>query len=186
MVALALGVQNNMATRAISADVKAANSKLAQFLLRQEEEENILQIGKRKPKQLKEERLPGGRGRWMLDPDWRAPTPMVDRPRTVAGATSFHFSYISIAKQGIPTLRGEPVEGTCGKICNAALDHSKYIERDGAAEVSRGADHADYIGRPGAAEIRARAPARTSTNTTSTWPRRTASAAKGGPSRSAA
>lgn len=142
-----------MAIRAISADVKAANSTLAQFLRRQEEEENILQIGKRKPKQLKEERLPGGRARWLLDPDWRAPTPLVDRPRTIAGATSFHFSFISISKKAVPTVRGEPVEGTFGKARNVALDHSKYIERDGAAEVSRGADHADYIERPGAAEM---------------------------------
>lgn len=137
-----------MATRAISADVAAANSKLAQFLQRQEEEENILQIGKRKPKQLKEERLPGGRSRWMVEPDWRAPTPLVDRPRTTAGATSFHFSFISISKKAVPTVGGEPIEGTFGKVRNAALDHSKYIERDGAAEV-----HADYIERPGAAEI---------------------------------
>src|SRR3546814_14450830 len=76
-----------MAKSAISIDVKAANSKLAQFLRRREEEEMILQIGKKKPKQLKEEKLPGGRGRWMLEPDYRAPTPMVDRPRTVNGAT---------------------------------------------------------------------------------------------------
>lgn len=78
---------------------------------------------------------------------------MVDRPRTVAAATSFHFSYISIAKQAFPTVGGEPVEGAFGKVRNAALNHSKYIERDGAAEVSRGADHADYIGRPGAEEM---------------------------------
>src|SRR3546814_2257096 len=104
-----------MAKSAISIDVKAANSKLAQFLRRREEEEMILQIGKKKPKQLKEEKLPGGRGRWMLEPDYRAPTPMVDRPRTVNGATSFHFSYIPISKEALPTVNGAPVEGSFGK-----------------------------------------------------------------------
>lgn len=142
-----------MATSSISADVKAANSKLADFLRRQEEEEMILQIGKRKPKQAREERLPGGSGRWRLEPDWKAPTPMVDRPRTIAGATSFHFSYSSISKQAVPTVNGEPVSGVLGKVRNPALEHSKYIERDGAAEHSRGVDHAAYIERDGAAEM---------------------------------
>lgn len=148
-----------MAKSAISIDVKAANSKLAQFLRRREEEEMILQIGKKKPKQLREEKLPGGRGRWMLEPDYRAPSPMIDRPRTIAGATSFHFSYISIAKQVVPTVNGQPVEGFFGKQKSAAVEHSKYIERDGAAEqrhdapaTSAGADHAAYVERPGAIE----------------------------------
>src|SRR5687768_1971855 len=122
-----------MATKAISADVTAANSKIAQFLRRQDEEENILQIGKRKPKQLKEEKLPGGRGRWAVDPDWAAPTPMVDRPRTTTGATSFHFSFTSISKQAVPTVNGQPVSKAFGTPRNPAVDHSKYIERDGAA-----------------------------------------------------
>lgn len=148
-----------MAKSAISIDVKAANSKLAQFLRRREEEEMILQIGKKKPKQLREEKLPGGRGRWMLEPDYRAPSPMIDRPRTIAGATSFHFSYISIAKQAVPTVNGQPVEGFFGKEKSAAVEHSKYIERDGAPEqrhdapaASAGADHAAYVERPGAVE----------------------------------
>src|SRR3546814_401522 len=112
----------------------------------------ILQIGKKKPKQLKEEKLPGGLGRWMLDPDYRAPSPMVDRPRTVNGATSFHFSYILISKEALPTVNGAPVEGSFGKVKSAALEHSKYIERDGAAERSAGAQHAGYIERDGAVE----------------------------------
>lgn len=141
-----------MAKSAISSDVKAANSKLAQFLRRREEEEMILQIGKKKPKQLKEEKLPGGRGRWMLEPDYRAPSPMVDRPRTIQGATSFHFSYISISKEAIPTVNGAPVEGAFGKAKNAAVEHSKYIERDGAAEQTAGSRHAEYIERDEAVE----------------------------------
>ncbi|GAA4019362.1 hypothetical protein GCM10022280_18980 [Sphingomonas swuensis] len=142
-----------MATSSISADVTAANSKIAEFLRRQEEEEMILQIGKRKPKQAREERLPGGSGRWRLEPDWKAPTPMVDRPRTTTGATSFHFSYSSISRQAVPTVSGQPVSGHLGKVRNPALDHSKYIERDGAAEHSQRVEHAAYIERDGAAEM---------------------------------
>src|SRR3546814_2666832 len=72
---------------------------------------------------------------------------MVDRPRTVNGATSFHFSYIPISKEALPTVNGAPVEGSFGKVKSAALEHSKYIERDGAAERSAGAQHAGYIER---------------------------------------
>lgn len=141
-----------MAKTAISSDVKAANSKLAQFLRRREEEEMILQIGKRKPKQMREEKLPGGSGRWMLEPDYRAPTPLIDRPRTLQGATSFHFSYISISKEALPTVNGSPVQGAFGRVKDAALEHSKYIERDGAAERSAGAQHAAYVERENAVE----------------------------------
>src|SRR3546814_11972516 len=77
---------------------------------------------------------------------------MVDRPRTVNGATSFHFSYIPISKEALPTVNGAPVEGSFGKVKSAALEHSKYIERDGAAERSAGAQHAGYIERDGAVE----------------------------------
>lgn len=137
-----------MAKSSISADVKAANSKLAQFLRRQEEEEKILQIGKSKPKQEREEkRMPAGRARWSAQPDFKVPTCMVDRPRTADGATSFHFSYMSISKEAVPTLKGKPLEGVFGCTKQPALDHAKYIERNGAAEVFEGAQHAGYIER---------------------------------------
>jgi hypothetical protein len=142
-----------MAKSAISAEVSAANSKLAQFLRQREEDEMILQIGKRKPKQEREEkRMPGGRARWAAEPDFKIPSCMVDRPRSTTGATSFHFSCISISKQAAPTLGGKPLEGALGKAKQPALDHAKYIERDGAAEVSNGAVHAGYIERPAAIE----------------------------------
>lgn len=148
----------HMDKSSISADVKAANSRLAQFLRRKEEEEMLLQIGKRKPKELKEKRYPGGRARWAVKPNFYVPTPMVDRPRTVTGATSFHFSCITISKQAVPTVDGKPLGGSFGKLREAALEHSKYIERDGAAEMSygahnsAGAQHAAYVERPGVIE----------------------------------
>ncbi|GFM29152.1 MobA/MobL family protein [Novosphingobium sp. PY1] len=146
-----------MAKTSISADVAAANSKLAQFLRRKEEEEMLLQIGKRKPKQQRDEkRLLGGRARWAAEPDFRVPTCLVDRPRTASGSTSFHFSYISISKEAVPTIGGKPLPGSFGKLKEPALEHSKYIERDGAAEltgVSASAHHAGYIERPGAVEM---------------------------------
>lgn len=136
-----------MATSSISADIKAANSKLAQFMLRKEEEEMLLQIGKRKVKVERERKQPGGRARWHEEPDFKFPSPMVDRPRTKTGATSFHFSFISVSKQAFPTVNGRPLDKSY-KPREMAVDHSIYIERDGAAEMSAGAQHAAYIERP--------------------------------------
>lgn len=155
----------------IHGTLAAANSKLAQFLRRKEEEEMILQIGKRKPKDLKEQRpTPGRRARWTVLPDFKVPTCMVDRPRTSTGATSFHFSYISISKQAVPTINGKPVEGAFGMIRQSALEHSKYIERDGAAEVSAGAHQAGYIERPDLVEsVRPSALLKEAIERPSTW-----------------
>lgn len=141
-----------MATSAISAEVQAANSKLAQFLRSQEEEDMILQIGKRKPKEPKDRKLPGVSRRWLLEPDWRAPTPLVDRPRTSSGATSFHFSYVPIVKLAVPTVRGKPVEGPFGTLPKGVHAHAEYVERDGAAEIVWAAHHASYVERPHAVE----------------------------------
>lgn len=141
-----------MAKTSISADVKAANSKLAIHLRRKEEEEMLLQIGKRKPRAADNERVPTGRAKWHIDPDFKVPSCQVDRPRTLTGATSFHFSYLSISKQSIPTDGGMPLPGPYSKTNQPALEHSKYIEREGAAEKSAGAQHAAYIERDGAVE----------------------------------
>lgn len=137
-----------------SIEVKAANSKLAIFLRRKEEEEALLQIGKRKPKGSEEKarRLPGGKEKWTRRPDFHSPSPLIDRPRTESGATSFHFSVTSISKEGHPTLNGKPINGFSKPSRNPAVDHSKYIERDGAAERSLGAEHSGYIERPEAVE----------------------------------
>lgn|GEM_PF-7090000 len=139
----------------ISHEVKAANSALAKFLRSKEEEEATLGIGKRKPKALEIEkrRMPSGRGRWTLEPDFTVPTPMVDRPRTESGATSFHFSFIPISKRAVPVLNGKPLEGFHATP-NAGHRHSQYIERDGAAEMQTGARHAVYVEREGAVEQR--------------------------------
>ncbi len=145
-----------MANSSISIDVSAANSKLAQYLRKREEEESILQIGKKKVRdQAKQSNAKAPRGthaKWRLEPDFSFPTPMVDRPRTTTGSTSFHFSFITITKQGGPTLRGNPIIGFGPASASPGLDHSKYIERDGAAERSAGAEHAAYVERPGAVE----------------------------------
>ena len=145
-----------MANSSISIDVSAANSKLAQYLRKREEEESILQIGKKKvrdqAKQSSAKAPRGAHAKWRLEPDFSYPTPMVDRPKTTSGSTSFHFNCITISKEGAPTLRGNPVTGF-GPKPMPALDHSKYIERDGAAERSAGADHAAYVERPGAVEL---------------------------------
>ena len=94
-----------MGGSSISNSVKAANSKLAQMLRTREEDEALLQIGKRKIKdQAAREADYGGRvkkaRRWSQKADFSYPSPLVDRPRTAAGSTSFHFSYTTISKEG--------------------------------------------------------------------------------------
>jgi hypothetical protein len=142
----------------ISIDVKAANSKLAQMLRKREEDESLLQIGKRRIKdQAGRENAQPGRAkkakRWSQPADFSYPSPLVDRPRTEAGSTSFHFSYTTISKEGSPTFKGKTLAGFRGAGRMPGADHSAYVERDGAAELSRGAEHAGYIKRPGAVEL---------------------------------
>lgn len=142
--------------RSNSIDVKAANSKLAQLLRSREEEEQLLQVGKRKTRKQGADanRNPAPRkSRLKSEPDFSAPTPLVDRPKTETGHTSFHFAYTSVSKEGSPTLRGTKLSGFGSSSSSPGADHSKYIERDGAAEASLGAEHASYIEREGAAEL---------------------------------
>lgn len=146
-----------MGGRSISSDVKAANSKIAQMLRKREEDEAILQIGKSKVKdQAAREADYGGKvkkaKRWSQAADFSYPSPLVDRPRTETGSTSFHFSYQSISKEGSPSVRGVPMTGFGGAGKSPGADHSKYVERDGAAELSLGAEHAQYLEREGAVE----------------------------------
>lgn len=149
----------HVANSSISVDVSAANSKLARMLRKREEDEAILQIGKRKVRDNANQDgggRSGSRGKtskWSLKPDFSYPTPMVDRPRTTSGSTSFHFSYTTVSKQGAPTVAGAPLSGVGPKSSSPGADHSKYIERDGAAERSAGAEHAAYIERPQAVEL---------------------------------
>lgn len=142
-----------MAKSKISNDIKSANSALARFLVRKEEEEQLLQIGKRKPRREDEEkRLPAGRGRWLGRPDFIWPTCLVDRPRTLDGASSFHFEFKPVSLKAFPALNGRPIDGLSKPSTHPALDHAKYIEREGAAEEFQSAGHADYIERPDAIE----------------------------------
>lgn len=145
-----------MGGSSISASVTAANSKLAQMLRSREEDEALLQIGKRKIKdQAARESDFGGRTkkakRWSQKADFSYPSPLVDRPRTAAGSTSFHFSYTTISKQGSPTSGGKPLPGFGGGRQPGA-DHAVYVERDGAAELSEGVEHAAYVERDEAVE----------------------------------
>ena len=142
--------------RSNSIDVKAANGKLAQLLRSREEEESILQIGKRKTRKqgADADRNDAPRQRRLKSaPDFSAPTPLVDRPKTETGHTSFHFAYTSVSKEGSPTLRGTTLPGFGPSSASPGADHSKYIERDGAAEASVGAEHASYLERDGAPEL---------------------------------
>jgi hypothetical protein len=142
--------------RSISDDVSAANSKMAQMTRAREDEEASLKSGNKKVRKqgLEQTRsLPKGKyAKWQLGADFSYPTPMIDRPRTTEGGTSFHFSHISISKESAPTLNGKTVKVAGGSGNSLGVDHAKYIEREGAAERVMGAEHAAYIEREGAAE----------------------------------
>ena len=140
-----------------SENIKAANSKIAVMLRKREEDDAILTIGKRKTRDVAKDEPKNGRSRkgktaWDTPADFSFPTPLVDRPRTADGNQSFHFSVTTISKTVAPTDGGKPVAGLSTNSHQTTLDHSKYIERDGAAEHSNGAEHSGYIERPGAVE----------------------------------
>lgn len=139
-----------------SAVIEAANSKLAIFLRTKEEEEALLRSLKIKPTKSHREGSTPAVSRWASPPDFRAPSPLVDRPQTASGATSFHFAYDTISKTSVPIgSNGEPISGSMGASQRPVCDYAKYIERDGAAEISApGQAHAAYIERPGASEWR--------------------------------
>ena len=146
-----------MAKSSISADITAANSKMAQHIREREEREG-LGIGRARVRDVAAENQgrpvkKGKASRWSLSADFMSPSPMVDRPRTTTGSTSFHFSYTSISKQGSPTYNGTPVSTGSFSSPSPGADHEKYIGREGAAEYSMGADHAAYIERDGAIEM---------------------------------
>jgi hypothetical protein len=151
------GDHKNVAKSSISADITAANSKMAQHIRAQEEREG-LGIGRARVRDVAAENQgrpvsKGKSSRWSLAADFASPSPMVDRPRTTNGSTSFHFSYTSISKQGSPTFNGTPVSTGSFSSPAPGADHEKYIGREGAAEYSMGADHAAYIERDGAIEM---------------------------------
>jgi hypothetical protein len=137
-----------------SSVIKAANSALAIFLRSKEDEEALL-LSVRVKREKPETKLPSSRqGRFSAPPNFKSPSPLVDRPRSRVGATSFHFSYETISKTAVPIgSDGRPLDGPWGKQ-QKPVDHAQYIERDGAAEAGLGALHATYIERPGAAEAR--------------------------------
>lgn len=156
-----------MATSSISIDVRAANSRLAEFLRAKEEEEALLQIGSvriRKDKPIEEgaaargKRRKGAFGeppkkqRWSGSIDFRKASPMAERPRNEAGSSSFHFAVSTVSKEGFPTRNGKPMEGYGRRSRAPGADHELYVSREGAAEI-QAAVHAAYVEREGAPEI---------------------------------
>ena len=129
-------------------EIDAALTKRRRQAVLRAEEENILSIGKRKPKPEpkaeKGRKEPQAR-RWVEAARFKMPSPLTDRPRAVDGASSFHFSYTPIAKQSVPTFKDKPLGHRATN--DVAAAHARYIERDGAAEVIA---HDAYIARPGA------------------------------------
>ena len=93
----------------ISAQVKAANSKLARYLLAKEEEEGLLNA--KKPRKKSPEERKAATTRWTLPVDFRVPSGQVDRPRTAEDGTTFHLSFIPISKTVRPRYPNGSVVG---------------------------------------------------------------------------
>jgi hypothetical protein len=139
--------------RSTSQQVKAANSKLAQFLRSQEEEEAFLNPKRRRRPSADEPRRHTSRNRWIAEPDFTYPSGLVDRPRTARGGTTFHFKIEPISKTFIPRhADGRIIEWAADDQHTSPLEHARYIERDGSLE-SDPREHAVYIERPGSTEI---------------------------------
>lgn len=141
--------------RSISSEVEAANSKLAALLRAREEDEQLLQIGKHKIRDLAKAeaagRPRGAATRWALAADFATPVALPGRPRTFDGATTFSSSHSIIVREGIPLVRGRPLPGF-DEARDPGVDHARYIHRDGAPERIFGAEHEVYVTRFGAAE----------------------------------
>lgn len=141
--------------RSISSEVEAANGKLAALLRAQEEDAQLLQIGKRKVlDQAKAETAARPRGkaaRWSIAADFNTPVALPGRPRTADGATTFSAGFDIIAKQGVPRLRGRPLGGF-DDTKDPGVAHARYVHRDGAPERILCAEHEGYVSRSGAVE----------------------------------
>ena len=129
----------------ISAQVKAANSKLAIFLLSKEEEEGFLNYKPPKKKSLDEAKKEVV-GRWHLAVDFRIPSrPVQERPSTPDGRTTFHCSLHSISKVVMPRYPdGAPIAWASPTKHTTPAENAAYIE-DHPLGPGTASTHAIYV-----------------------------------------
>lgn len=107
--------------------------------LREEEERRCLKVALKRGSASPRERTstPGSRRRWELEPDFRYPSPLVDRPALPDGSVTFHFDYKTISKSVPLTYGGQLIHSSFEAPASPAVEHAGYIERDGAVELGR-------------------------------------------------
>lgn len=129
----------------ISAQVKAANTKLAKFLLSKEEEEGFLNYKRPKKKSLDEAKKEVV-GRWQLAVDFRIPSrPVQERPSTPDGRTTFHCSLHSVSKVVVPRYPdGAPIAWASPAKHTTPAENAAYIE-DHPLGAEAASTHAIYV-----------------------------------------
>jgi hypothetical protein len=123
----------------------AANSKLAAFLRRREEEESRLNNAARRGRDINNETgRPHRQSRFTTPPSFSRPTPLVQRSAPT-GARPFHFEMKSVGRNPSAVA----AQTSCGTFSGRGpgFEHAVYVERDGAAEAVVSQDREAYLSR---------------------------------------
>lgn len=112
-----------------------------------DEDDDILPIGKHKPKdQAKSaKRARRGASAWQIAPNWDRPSPLVDAPPSERGVSTVHLKMSRVNVDAVPIHEGRPLFPVNR---GSARANAQYCEREGAAEKS----YAVYVEDPEKAE----------------------------------
>ncbi|MDJ0276663.1 MobA/MobL family protein [Sphingomonas sp. 2R-10] len=139
-----------MQSTSISHLAGAANSKLAAFLRRREEEESRLNNAARRGRDINNETgRPHRQSRFTTPPSFSRPTPLIQRS-TPTGARPFHFEMKTVGRNPSAVA----AQTSCGAFSGRGpgFEHAVYVERDGAAEAVVSQDREAYLSREDAVE----------------------------------
>lgn len=128
----------------------AANSKLAAFLRRREEEESRLNNAARRGRDINNETgRPHRQSRFTTLPSFSRPTPLVQRSAPT-GARPFHFEMKTVGRNPSAVA----AQTSCGEFSGRGpgFEHAVYVERDGAPEAVVSQDREAYLSREDAVE----------------------------------
>lgn len=108
------------------------------------DEDDLLPIGKRKPKDQAKtpKRRSAGQSRWSRLVDFGVPCPLIDAVPSADGRTSLHFGLTKLSKGAVPTFEGRLLWPSNR---GAARANAQYNERDGAPERVEGECFAVYV-----------------------------------------
>ncbi|MBC8012841.1 MAG: MobA/MobL family protein [Methyloceanibacter sp.] len=107
------------------------------------DEDDLLPIGKRKPKdQAKPVKRKAGGCRWSGLVNLGVPCPLIDAVPSADGRISLHFGFTKLSKGAVPTFEGRALWPSNR---GAARANAEYNERDGAPERAESEGFAVYV-----------------------------------------